>query len=151
MTCLPAMVTLSLVVVFHFLRRFVPCVLAMVALVHAFRLKISFRTCIQLAIPVLSKMRQASTRPSSILSTFTSVMMSSITVSNDWLSCVSTSSAGNYVGMSSLRLQDNTFLKSPTNLGSHSITNCLLPANPSFTPALRHLYSVFTITSMLYI
>ena len=49
----------------------------------------SFRTCIiQLVIPVLSQMRQASTRPSSILSTFTSVMMSSITVSGN---CVGTS------------------------------------------------------------
>ena len=90
MTCLSAIETLSLIVVFHFLRRFVPCVLAMLALVHALRLhtdlhlyccvlvisRFSFRTCIQLAIPVLSQMSQASIRPSSILSTFTSVMVS---------------------------------------------------------------------------
>ena len=45
--------------------------------------RISFRIYIQLAILVLARMRCASTRPSSILSTFTSVMMSSITVSDD--------------------------------------------------------------------
>ena len=55
-----------------------------------------------------------------------------------WYSCV---------GMSSLRLQDNTFLRSPTNLGSHSLTNCLLPANSSLTLALRNLCSVCIITS----
>ena len=49
---------------------------------------------------VLSMVRQASTRPFSILSTFTTIMMSSITFS------------GNCVGMSSLRRQDNTFLRS---------------------------------------
>ena len=54
--------------------------------------RFSFRTFFQLAILVLSQMIQASTRPSSILSTFTSVMMSSITVSDDWLSSVGTSS-----------------------------------------------------------
>ena len=37
-TCLPAMVTFSPIVVFHFLRRFLPCILAMLALVHALRL-----------------------------------------------------------------------------------------------------------------
>ena len=38
MTCLPAVATLSPVIIFHFLRQFVPCVLAMLALVHALRL-----------------------------------------------------------------------------------------------------------------
>ena len=37
-TCLLAVITLSLIVVFRFLMRFVPCVLAMFALVHALRL-----------------------------------------------------------------------------------------------------------------
>ena len=103
MTCLSAVVTLSLIVVFHFLRRFVPCVLVMFALVRVLRLhtnlhthknmsmyccvlvisRFSFRICMQLAILVLSQMRQASTRPFSIFSTFASVMMSSITVSDD--------------------------------------------------------------------
>ena len=118
---------------FHFLRRFLPCILAMLAFALALRLHtdlhwhkiiVNALLCsrdLKLAIPMLFQLKQASTRSSSILSTFTSVMMSSITVS------------GYCVGTSSLRLQDNTFLGSPTNLGSHSLTNCLFPANPSFT------------------
>ena len=38
MTCLSAVVTLFLIVVFHFLRRFDPCVLAMLAFALALRL-----------------------------------------------------------------------------------------------------------------
>ena len=91
----------------HFLRRFVPCVLAEFNLAFAVRLhtdlhwhKIAVSAlfcsrdledflshCVQLAIPVLSQMRQASTRPSSILNTITSALMLSITVSDDRLSC----------------------------------------------------------------
>ena len=37
-TCFPAIITLSLIVVFHFLRRFLLCILAMLASVLALRL-----------------------------------------------------------------------------------------------------------------